>query len=57
MMASEGKEMKGLSFHFNEVIKNQGVAGLYRGISTNVCRAMVLNATKMSIFDSVKVYG
>ena len=47
MMASEGKGPSSFGYHFNEIKSHQGIAGFYRGISTNVTRAMVLNATKM----------
>ena len=33
----------------------QGIGGFYRGIEANVMRAMVLNGTKMSCYDQIKV--
>ena len=30
------------------------IAGFYRGIEANVMRAMVLNGTKMSCYDTIK---
>lgn len=54
MMATEDKQIKGLFFYFNDILKNQGVSGLYRGISANVSRAMILNATKMAVYDEAK---
>jgi len=30
------------------------VIGLYRGMSANVSRAMILNATKMAVYDTAK---
>ena len=32
-----------------------GISGFYRGIEANVMRAMVLNGTKMSCYDQIKV--
>lgn len=34
----------------------QGVAGFYRGIDSNIARAMVLNGTKMGVYDQAKGY-
>lgn len=36
--------------------KEQGIAGFYRGVSANVMRACVLNATKMGCYDISKGY-
>ncbi len=60
MMATEGKGNASFSHHSSEILKHQvqfeyqGINGFYRGISTNVTRAMVLNATKMGIYDECK---
>lgn len=35
---------------------DQGIAGFYRGVSANVMRACVLNATKMGCYDISKGY-
>ncbi len=55
MMASEGKSRQGLGYHVRDVLNNQGMQGMYRGISANVARAMILNATKMSVYDEAKI--
>mmetsp|Transcript_86314 Transcript_86314/g.175382 ORF Transcript_86314/g.175382 Transcript_86314/m.175382 type:complete len:115 (+) Transcript_86314:516-860(+) len=34
--------------------RDQGVAGFYRGVNVNVMRAIVLNATKMGVYDVAK---
>ena len=34
--------------------RDQGVAGFYRGVEVNVMRAIVLNATKMGVYDAAK---
>ena len=34
----------------------QGVSGFYRGIDSNIARAMVLNGTKMACYDQSKGY-
>jgi hypothetical protein len=54
MMASEGKNQP-ISQIFREIIKNQGIKGLYRGLDANIMRAMVLNGTKMSCYDNIKI--
>lgn len=38
----------------SQMYKNQGVAGFYRGVNVNVMRAIVLNATKMGVYDVAK---
>ena len=53
-MASEGLEKKSIGFHFNDILKNQGVQGLYRGFSVNFSRACVLNGTKLGCYDQIK---
>jgi hypothetical protein len=37
-------------------MKNQGIGGFYRGIDSNIARAMVLNGTKMACYDQMKGY-
>jgi len=54
MMASEGAESLGLGHFANDIMKNQGMGGFYKGIEANVARAMILNATKMSCYDTCK---
>jgi hypothetical protein len=54
MMASEGKEPPSLVKAANELYKNQGVGGFYRGMQANVMRACVLNGTKMACYDQIK---
>lgn len=39
-----------------DLLKNQGIGGFYRGIDSNVARAMVLNGTKMGVYDEAKGY-
>lgn len=55
MMADSG-EQKPLATYANEVLKGQGMAGFYKGIQANVMRAMILNATKMSCYDTCKSF-
>lgn len=52
MMASEGTTS--LPQNAGELYKQQGISGFYRGIQANILRAMVLNGTKMSCYDTVK---
>lgn len=54
MMASEGKVAPSLAGTAKDLLKNQGIGGFYRGIDSNVARAMVLNGTKMAVYDSAK---
>lgn len=56
MMAYEGKEPRGFGYFTNDVYKNQGIKGFYKGIEANIMRAMVLNATKMGVYDICKQF-
>lgn len=53
MMATEGK-VPSITGTAAELLKNQGITGLYRGIDSNIMRAMVLNGTKMACYDQAK---
>lgn len=55
MMANKDSN-EGLGHYASEVMKMDGIAGFYKGFNTNVIRAMVLNATKMACYDSVKAF-
>jgi hypothetical protein len=54
MMTAEGKSAPSITGTAKELFKNQGIGGFYRGIDSNVARAMVLNGTKMACYDEVK---
>ena len=54
MMAYEGADAPGLGFFARDVMQNQGFGGFYKGIEANVMRAMILNATKMACYDTIK---
>jgi len=56
MMASEGKKLPSIMDTGRDLFKNQGIGGFYRGIDSNVARAMVLNGTKMACYDEMKGY-
>ncbi|MGK3738450.1 MAG: hypothetical protein ACI8RD_003981, partial [Bacillariaceae sp.] len=56
MMTSAGREVPSISKTASELFKNQGIGGFYRGIDSNVARAMVLNGTKMACYDTTKGY-
>jgi len=43
-----------LSTLVGDMYRDQGVAGFYRGVNVNVMRAIVLNATKMGVYDVAK---
>jgi len=53
MMATEGA-IPSISATAKELYSAQGIGGFYRGIDSNVARAMVLNGTKMSCYDTMK---
>lgn len=56
MMTSEGKGTPSLVGTAKDLLKHQGIGGFYRGIDSNVMRAMVLNGTKMACYDTTKGY-
>ena len=37
-----------------QMYKDQGMTGFYRGVEVNIMRAVVLNATKMGVYDVAK---
>jgi hypothetical protein len=53
MMATEGA-VPSITGTAKELMSKQGVAGFYRGIDSNIMRAMVLNGTKMACYDQAK---
>jgi len=50
---NQGKSIP-LSTLVGDMYRNQGVAGFYRGVNVNVMRGVVLNATKMGVYDVAK---
>lgn len=56
MMTSGGRETPSMTKTANELWKGQGLGGFYRGIDSNIARAMVLNGTKMAVYDQSKGY-
>ena len=56
MMASAGDKPPSISATAKELFANQGIGGFYRGIDSNIARAMVLNGTKMACYDQTKIY-
>lgn len=55
MMASEGAAVPSITSTAKDLLKNQGISGFYRGIDSNIARAMVLNGTKMACYDQTKI--
>jgi len=53
MMTTEGA-VPSIVGTAKELLAKQGIGGFYRGIDSNVLRAMVLNGTKMSCYDQAK---
>ena len=56
MMATSGKEVPSMVGTAKDLFANQGMGGFYRGIDSNIARAMVLNGTKMACYDQAKGY-
>jgi hypothetical protein len=56
MMAAEGSGTPSIMNTGKDLLKNQGIGGFYRGIDSNIARAMVLNGTKMACYDQMKGY-
>lgn len=54
MMTSEAKGQPSIMGTAKDLFSNQGIAGFYRGIDSNIMRAMVLNGTKMACYDQAK---
>jgi len=55
MMANKDST-DGIGKYASDVMKLEGIMGFYKGFNTNVIRAMVLNATKMSCYDTIKTW-
>jgi len=56
MMAEAGRETPSISKTAKDLMSKQGIGGFYRGIDSNIARAMVLNGTKMACYDQAKGY-
>lgn len=56
MMAAEGKIKPSIMDTASGLYNKQGVGGFYRGLDSNIARAMVLNGTKMACYDQMKGY-
>jgi len=54
MMTASGREVPSIVKTAKELFANQGIGGFYRGIDSNIARAMVLNGTKMACYDTTK---
>lgn len=53
MMAKEGKNL-GMGEAVNEILNKQGILGFYKGLTANISRGVVLNATKLGTYDIIK---
>jgi len=51
MTSKNGRQITNLA---NQLYKSQGIYGFYRGIDSNIARAMVLNGTKMACYEEIK---
>jgi hypothetical protein len=56
MMTATDKVTPTMGKTASDLFKNQGISGFYRGIDSNIARAMVLNGTKMAVYDQSKGY-
>ena len=56
LMAAKGAEQPSMMTIAKDLHAKQGMAGFYRGIDSNIARAMVLNGTKMGVYDQSKGY-
>lgn len=56
LMASAGAEPPSMVATAKDLYGKQGIGGFYRGIDSNIMRAMVLNGTKMACYDQAKGY-
>lgn len=56
MMMAGGRETPSITKTATELFSKQGISGFYRGIDSNIARAMVLNGTKMGVYDQSKGY-
>lgn len=54
MMTSEQKGQP-IGKIFRQILNENGVGGLYKGLQANIMRAMVLNGTKMGVYDQCKL--
>jgi hypothetical protein len=54
MMTSETKGEK-VGVIYSRILKENGYKGFYKGLQANVMRACVLNGTKMSCYDQIKM--
>ena len=55
-MVSSGADTPSMTKTASELWSKQGINGFYRGIDSNIARAMVLNGTKMGVYDQSKGY-
>ena len=56
LMAAKSAEPPSMMSVAKELMAKQGISGFYRGIDSNIMRAMVLNGTKMACYDQAKGY-
>jgi len=54
MMTSEGAAAPSIITTAKNISNTAGFTGFYRGLDSNILRAMVLNGTKMSCYDTIK---
>ena len=55
-MMANSESNEGFVHFAKEINKANGFAGFYKGLEANIMRAMILNATKMGMYDICKGY-
>ena len=53
-MQAQESTSQGFKWHFNEVYRNHGALGFYRGVQATVTRAMIMNGVKLATYDHIK---
>jgi solute carrier family 25 protein 14/30 len=48
------KEARPISWHANEIYSHGGVLGFWKGVGPTCIRAMKMNGTKLSVYDTIK---
>jgi len=49
-----GTRYRGTLDAFQQIVKNEGVLGLWRGVSPNIQRAIIVNAAELATYDQAK---
>jgi len=47
-------ESKPIGWHINDVYSHYGIRGFWKGVGPTCIRAMIMNGTKLAVYDSIK---